>query len=245
MDKGARFYRCDFQTHSPRDCNWKGARPETEEDRKQYSQRFIDACRQKGLDAVAITDHHDLCYFPYIKAASEEEKDSFGMPLPEHRRIVIFPAMELTLSVPCQAILLFDAEISIDNLLCLYTVLGVTQNDHGLPVHTNVTRLDIDSFVTLNDMLNRIEHLRGRDIILPNVSEGGSSTMLRSGFAQVYKLMPCVGGYLDGAVTQIGKGNKGILDGNNKDYGEKKLGLFQTSDNRNASFQDLGVHTSW
>jgi type III restriction enzyme len=245
MDRGARFYRCDFQVHSPRDCNWKGERPETEHARREYARRFIAACRQKGLDAVAITDHHDICFFSYIKAAAAAEVDEHGVPVPEHRRIVVFPGMELTVSVPCQAIIIFDADIPLEYLPCLYTVLGVTQNDHSLPTHTPTTRLDIKSFESLVEMLDRIEHLRSRYIILPNVSESGSKTMLRSGFAPTYRSMPCVGGYLDGAVTQIGRGNKTILDGRNKEYGEKKLGLFQTSDNRSADFRDLGVHTTW
>src|SRR4051794_23025525 len=63
MDKGARFYRCDFQVHSPRDCNWKGDRPQTDEARNAYARGFIAACRLRGLDAVAITDHHDVCFF--------------------------------------------------------------------------------------------------------------------------------------------------------------------------------------
>jgi type III restriction enzyme len=245
MDRGARFYRCDFQVHSPRDCNWKGDRPEAEDARREYARGFIAACRQKGLDALAITDHHDICFFSYIKAAAAVEIDEHGVPVPEHRRIVVFPGMELTLSVPCQAIIIFDADMPLECLPCLYTVLGVTQNDHSLPTHAPTTRLDIKSFEGLAEMLDRIEQLRGRYIILPNVSESGTSTMLRSGFAATYRSMPCVGGYLDGAVTQIGTGNKTILDGKNKEYGEKKLGLFQTSDNRSADFRDLGVHATW
>lgn len=26
MNKGTRFYKCDFQVHSPRDINWNGER---------------------------------------------------------------------------------------------------------------------------------------------------------------------------------------------------------------------------
>jgi len=245
MDKGARFYRCDFQVHSPRDCNWRGDRPQTEDDRNAYARGFIAACRQKRLDAVAITDHHDICFFPYIKAAAEGEKDSHGAPVPEHRRIVVFPGMELTLTVPCQALLIFDADIPTEHLPSLYTVLGVSQNDHSLPTHVQTSRLDIDSFDKLCEMLDRLDYLVGRYIILPNVSEGGNSTILRSGFAAIYKTMPCVGGYLDGAVSQIGRGNQSILDGTNREYGQRKIGLFQTSDNRSADFQDLGVHSTW
>ena len=120
MDKGARFYRCDFQVHSPRDCNWKGDRPESDEERHKYSRSFIAACRTKGLDAVAITDHHDIGFFPYIKSAAENEVDNHGLPIPNHRRIVVFPGMELTLGVPCQALLIFDADIPLDFLPNLY-----------------------------------------------------------------------------------------------------------------------------
>jgi type III restriction enzyme len=245
MDKGAHFYRCDFQVHSPRDCNWVGHRPESEDDRKEYAKRFIAACREKGLDAVAITDHHDICFFSYIKVAAVSETDAAGNPIPEQQRIVVFPGMELTLAVPCQALVIFDAEMPNECLPCLYTVLGVTQNDHSRSTHVQATRLDINSFEKLAEMLDRIDHLRGRYILLPNVSEGGNSTMLRSGFAPAYRSMPCVGGYLDGPVTQLGRGNQLILDGTTRDYGEKKLGLFQTSDNRSADFCDLGLHSTW
>ena len=66
MDRGAHFHRCDFQVHTPRDINWQGFRPASDEERKEYAKGFIAACRAKGLDAVAITDHHDMGFFPYI-----------------------------------------------------------------------------------------------------------------------------------------------------------------------------------
>ena len=79
MDKGAHFYRCDLQVHTPRDLHWKGPHYTTEEDRRDYASRFICACRDKGLDAVAITDHHDLAFVSYIRAAAESESDTSGL----------------------------------------------------------------------------------------------------------------------------------------------------------------------
>ncbi len=246
MDKGAHYYRCDFQVHSPRDCNWTGSRPVTDEDRSEYADRFIAACRAKRLDAVAITDHHDVCYFPYIRDAAQRETGEDGKPVPDERRIVVFPGMELTLGVPCQALLLLDAEFPAHLLSSLHTLLAVTQNGHTEAAHVQTVRLDhITSFEQLCERLDQIDYLKGHYILFPNVSEGGNSTVLRSGFAGAYKSMPCVGGYLDGPVTQHGKGNKGILDGRNKEYGFKSLGLFQTSDNRREDFADLGKHSSW
>lgn len=48
MDKGAHFYKCDFQVHTPRDINWNGERPATANDRKAYAEDFIKKCRETG-----------------------------------------------------------------------------------------------------------------------------------------------------------------------------------------------------
>src|SRR6266404_2814769 len=103
-DKGAHFFHCDFQVHTPRDLRWSGVHAVTEKERAEYAKELIQACRAKGLDAIAITDHHDFAFFPYVKAAAESEVDAVGNPIPKQSRIVVFPGMELTLSSPpCQA----------------------------------------------------------------------------------------------------------------------------------------------
>src|SRR5882757_9321427 len=116
LDSGAHFYRSDFQVHTPRDNQWKGARPTTDTDRKTYAAEFIAACRAKSLDAVAITDHHDFTFYPFIQQAAEAEVDGSGAPIPQRERIVVFPGLELTLAVPCQAILILDADTQLDRL---------------------------------------------------------------------------------------------------------------------------------
>jgi type III restriction enzyme len=55
------------------------------------------------LDAIAVTDHHDLGFFQYIKEAALEETDEQSRPVPAERQIVVFPGMELTLGVPSRA----------------------------------------------------------------------------------------------------------------------------------------------
>lgn len=160
MDSGARYYRCDFQVHSPRDCNWDGPRPTSAEDRGTYADRFIAACREKGLDAVAITDHHDIAFFPYIREAAAREVGQDGQPVPLHERIVVFPGMELTLAVPCQAILILDADFPLEHLPALHTVLGVSQKAAEEAMHVQTTRLaDIERLDKLCDMLDRVEAL--------------------------------------------------------------------------------------
>jgi len=246
MDKGAHFHRCDFQVHSPRDINWHGEAAVTEVERKAYADRFIQTCRAKGLDAVAITDHHDVEFISYIKEASANEVDDEGNPVAESKRIVVFPGIELTLGVPCQAILLLDASFPLSMLPSVLTLLGVQPSDATSSKTALVQRVDtISTLAVLHEKLDAHEHIRGHYIVLPNVSEKGNATLLRSAFAGKYKDMPCVGGYVDGDVSQWGDGNRSITEGKNREYGFKAIGVFQTSDNRHEDFRNLGASTTW
>ena len=100
MDKGAHFYRCDFQVHTPRDINWRGDEAVSHDERKAYAESLVRACREKGLNAIAITDHHDFVFFPYIKQAALTEIDDNGEVYPPEERITVFPGLELTLASP-------------------------------------------------------------------------------------------------------------------------------------------------
>lgn len=246
MDRGAHFHRCDFQVHSPRDANWDGPDCTSDEDRRQYARSLIQACRDKGLDAIAITDHHDMLFARYVREAAREERDDRGQPLPADRRIAVFPGIELTLNVPCQALLLFDSEFPDDMFGLALTALSIMPSSDEQSKTAQTKRLEsITTLTMLKDELDKREFLRNRYIILPNVSQGGTDTLLRSGNGPKYASMPCVGGYLDGGIDQLHSGNKKILEGKASQYGNKALALFQTSDNRKANHADLGRSTTW
>ena len=40
MDKGAHFYKSDFQVHTPRDSNWEGSESATPAERKAYAEEM-------------------------------------------------------------------------------------------------------------------------------------------------------------------------------------------------------------
>ncbi|MGH7557134.1 MAG: TrlF family ATPase, partial [Gemmatimonadota bacterium] len=246
MDYGAHFYKSDFQVHSPRDTNWEGACPTTDEERRHYAQEFVAACRAKGVQAVAITDHHDLSFFKYIREAALSETDDSGKPLAIQDRLVVFPGMELTLAVPCQALLLLDADFPVDLLPQVVQAVSVRPTPDSDPKHPTPTRLEhIKTFEDLYVELNKKDFLHRRFIVLPHVGESGDFSMLRKGMATRYKNMPCVGGYMDGPVTQHGKGNSDIVNGISKEWGNKAIALFQTSDSRSRNFAKLGSHVTW
>ncbi|MCB1228562.1 MAG: AAA family ATPase [Verrucomicrobiales bacterium] len=246
MDKGAHFHRCDFQVHTPRDINWRGERPQTVEERKAYAKEFITACRTKGLHAVAITDHHDFGFFPYLREASHAETDETGMLFTEAERIKVFPGLELTLPVPCQALLLLDEDFEVHLLSSVLSRLGIAYNAAEEPVHLPTQRLDhlltLDHVVKL---LGEFEPTKGRFILLPNVGDGSDSVM-REKFVAIYRNMSCVGGYTDKKqVEALKRGTLAKLDGHNLEFDFKAVGVFPTSDNRQRDFALLGAFSAW
>ncbi len=248
-DKGGHFYRTDFQVHTPRDTQWDGARPSLVE-RDAWATTFVAAARERGLNAVAISDHHDFAFVPHIQKAAAEEVGPDGALIPEAERLVVFPALELSLTVPCQAIMILDADFPENRLDDVLKAL------HFEPIDATLDSLpqtqNLDDSGDLNDLHSKLDKnawLRGRYIILPNVTPRGYRTLMREQFQGKYKSMIPVGGYIDGSIGQFESknnvGTKRILDGLVPAWGSKRLALFQTSDSRRADFSTLGEHSTW
>ena len=246
MDRGAHFHRCDLQVHTPRDANWSGIRPTTPDERREFAERFVRHCRAEEIDAVAITDHHDFAFFDYIRAAAEAETDAAGELLPPAEQLTVFPGLELTLAVPCQAILILDANFPSERLVTVLEILSVDVTDEALPSLPSTVRLDhIHSLKQLHELLDNNSWLRGAYTVLPNVTDGGHGTLMRNGMQAKYKEMPCVGGYLDGSVAKIGQGNRTKFAGADPAWGNKPLAIFQTSDARDDTLTGIGTHSTW
>ena len=245
-DKGAHYHRCDFQVHSPRDRQWSGAPRVTDEDRAEYAASLIAACREKGLDAIAITDHHDMAFVRYVRNAAAQETDVEGNPLSDRERIIVFPGIELTLAVPCQAIMLLDADFEDNRFDAVLTALAINPAAATDSKTAQTERLEnLDSLKSLKTKLDEHSWLKDRYIIFPNVSGEGQFSLLRSGMAPKYKDMPFVGGYLDGSKDRLRAGSLKILAGKEKAWGHKRIACIQTSDNRKEDHTDLGQHSSW
>lgn len=248
MDKGAHFYRCDFQVHTPRDLNWNGANAISEDERKAYAEELISACREKGINAVAITDHHDLLFLKYIKEAARNERDDAGNYYDANNQLVVFPGIELTFANPasCQAILILDANIVTDFFIRILNKLSLTPSPDTNRSTAEVIPISVDTVNGLGDLyakLDTIEGLKGKYIVLPNLSLGHGG-VLRRGFYEHYKKMPCPGGYVDGLIPDT-DGFSNIVNGKDRNYGFKSVAVLQTSDNRRRDHSDLGRATSW
>jgi type III restriction enzyme len=247
----AQYKNCDFQVHTPRDENFKGREYVTEEDRATYSKDFIKACRTKKLDAVAITDHHDLCFYKYINDAAYNEKADDGSYIPDHSKIVVFPGMELTIDLPCQALLIIDSTIELTQelIIKICTALGIQNiKPDSQSKSAQTTRLPINTINEIYDRLEAIDSLKGRFIIFPNIKENGGDSILREGFHNQYAAGKFVGGYLDYGQYEKHKSKTGwnnVIEGKTNAYGNRSIGLFQTSDCRIDDFSTLGDFTTY
>lgn len=245
MDAGAHYYKTDLQVHTPRDPHWSGQRAVTEEERQQYAKDFVAACRSKGLQAVAITDHHDLVLVDYIRAAAANERQPTGEPLAAADGIVVFPGVELTLAVPCQALLVLDADFPSERLSTVLDTLGVDATDPAESQHAQPQALAFQGLPELHQRLDALSWIRGRYVVFPNVTDSGHKTLMRQGMQSRYIEMPCVGGYVDGSAATIGTGNQEKFAGRDSAWGNKRIAVIQTSDSRSATFDVLGQHATW
>jgi len=265
---GASFHKTDLQVHSLRDNNWTGPfHPMSQ--REDFAKALVADCRRKGLSAIAITDHHDLCLWTYVRDAASSELKQDGFPYPPEDQLVVFPGVELTLSAPpCQVILLFDPDLTETKLQHIWGVLNVVPNDVSQQKTTTTQQLNTDRTIEaitsglaalrLNPEEtnpNQFKFLDGHFILLPNVKPGGHQTLLRHNFQTHYAQEPFCGGYIEKChFSSLSPGDQNVLEGRVQAWGSKAIGIFQTSDCRVAKtsadgatidFVQLGDWPTW
>lgn len=264
MDKGAHFYRCDFQVHSPRDRGWTGnkfgvnadtldtlttqQKKQITNDRIQFSKEYLQKARNAGLNAIAITDHHDVVSVKIIRKLADEENQAFVASSEFDKVLTVYPGIELTLSNPAsQCILIFDADFSDTNLDSVINFLGINPTNEFEKFTVETQRISteiIHDLVHLHHKLDELSYCRGHYIVLPHVGNGSQHSILRHGFHEHYRKMPCVGGYVDKAISdESGYQNK--INGGDVNYGNKSIALISTSDNRFEDGRELGKYATW
>lgn len=256
----AYWKKCDFQVHTPRDPNWTGNRPvgideiipvtdakatvdDVDAARTQWANEFVDQCIAKGLEAIALTDHHEMVMVPYVRQVIDDRKKADA-----DFALWLFPGMELTACGGKQCLIIFDADLSDDWLRQAQGKLGIAyaDQDEKAAKSPKVTQLTIN-YPDLAKELDTLEGLRGRYIILPNVSQGNNHTVLVDGAHGDFRRMPYVGGYLDCGQTidTLGSKNRTRLSGTDKNWSVREIYPLPTSDCRSVNYAELGQNNTW
>jgi type III restriction enzyme len=254
----AYWRKSDFQIHTPRDPNWTGARPiglredlngapATEADvtaaRRQWAEGFVEVCAARGLEAIGITDHHEMVMVPFVQQAIEDRRrrdSDFDLWL--------FPGMELTARHGVQCLLLFDADLPEQWRQEALSRLGivVANISPDAAQAQKVVQLDLD-YPDIGPELDKVDELKGRFIVLPNVSNGGKYTALTNAAHADFKRMSYVGGYVDRGqnVRTVNATNRRRLSGEDQAWGSRYIYPLPTSDCRAADYAHLGTNSCW
>lgn len=256
----ASWKKCDFQVHTPRDPNWQGVRPiglgdpvprtgaiatatDVDAARSKWAAEFIDACVARNLEAVALTDHHETVMVPFVRSEIARRKETN----PEFA-LWLFPGMELTASGGRQCLIIFDADISDDLCREVRGRLGIadTSLNVGNAQGPAVSQIAI-AFPDLATEIEKLDGISGKYIILPNVSQGNSHTVLREGGHGDFLRAPYVGGYLDQGQTieTLSQKNRTRLSGTDSTWSAREIYPLPTSDSRTADFANLGSNQTW
>jgi type III restriction enzyme len=250
---GAQFRKADLQVHSPRDAGWQGARPDAElgpnpdpahvlTAREAFCRSFITKCIEKGLGAVALTDHHEGEY-AYTAIETLRKMRTEGAV---SDNLWLFPGMELTCKDSAQALLLFDADLPKTLFEKARSRLGLPADTKPMePIGIKIDLLD-HNIADIQSVLAGDAELVDHFIVLPHVKPGGHKTVIRQGFHKRFREMPYVGGFMDCKYPhELDETDRKKIEGELPDWGSEKRGVICTSDARHADFRDLGKFPSW
>jgi chromosome segregation protein len=241
---GAIWKKADFQIHSPRDINWSGSKfpggtQPQEQAREEWADSFVDECVKRGLSAIAITDHHDFVFAPYVKRAIARKKQGDTM--------WFFPGVEVTCDDAVQCLVLFDADTQEDKW---HRLFGGHLQSVSLPdQHSDSTAQTLPCGKEVQEF---IEHLASDavlsecSIVLPHASnEGAHKSMMRTGFHTRFKELPFDGVYTDKPFDKLDDVTKRKIYGEIAQWGVRRRGILPTGDNRTHTYDNLGRHDCW
>ena len=216
---------------------------QTEIARTEWANSLIDECVSIGLQVIALTDHHEMVMVSYVQKVVEERRQSDA-----HFDFWCFPGMELTTRGGKQCLIIFDADLSESCREAAQSRLGISRI--GLKEKTakapQVTQLHC-AYPDIAGLLDDLDDVRGRYIVLPNVSQGNNHTVLTDGGHGDFSRMSYVGGYLDRGqnLSTLSRKNQVRISGTDQTWSQREIYPLPTSDSREADFSFLGRNDAW
>ena len=114
---GSRWWRLDIHAHSPKSHDFKD---QLEED-ADAMRRWLEAARDAGIDAIAVTDHNTADAIQPIQDASSAVDAS----------PIVFPGVELTANDGCHLLLIIDPSRNQEHVNDLLSRVEVPVDDRG------------------------------------------------------------------------------------------------------------------
>ena len=250
---------CDFQVHSPRDQRYREW-PEslmTLEGLRAWAAQLLKECESRGVDCVAVTDHHDLIPGLVLMSVAYENKSP----------IWVLPGMEVTSKSGLQAILLLDPSLfGNPDSFDLTTTEGVANKilaalGQDISAHAGAKNLMLASWKQLSGLKDLEESKRRAVFVSPPSDrvdkdfdgQDGIAYDLERSFSDRYVLLPNLeknrhgvfgnengralylkaeGWFVGGVVGGGNPTNEPALQGKDGGYGNRVVSCLRTSDQR-------------
>lgn len=241
---GAVWVKLDFQCHTPRDRGWigspglAGGTPELEAERHAWADAFVAEAVRRGLGAVAVTDHHDIAFLPYVIAAAGR--------LAPSQELIVYPGIEITCSDNVQCLAIFEPGTGpTDWRRLLARLNGVTETPLDAAKTDQVRHCGL-TVETLFGVVAADETLSTRMMLVPHFSgERAHKSLNADGFAPRFAQLPCDGVYIECPYRDLDAGTLDKVQGRTDEWGRRRRAILATGDNRNASWERLGAHDCW
>ena len=190
---GSRWWRLDLHAHSPKSYDFKDQLGEYADSMC----RWLEAARDAGIDAIAVTDHNTAeAISPIQDAASTIEEAP-----------IVFPGVELTANEGCHLLLLMDPSCDQQHVNDLLSRVDVPVNDRGK--QTVRSHLSVEQILEKcgDDALVIGAHINGPDGLLELNGEQRIAVLhnLKLAGVEIQPDLGCDGTWLDGSKPEVGR----------------------------------------
>ncbi len=120
LPHGARFYKCALQVN-PYEYLRRHGRPSSFADEAAYNEALVQACREQGIEVIAVTDHYRVSA---SKGLIQAAKDA---------GLLAFPAFEAVTKEGVHLLCIFDLATPLETLERFIGACGIPNDDHESP----------------------------------------------------------------------------------------------------------------
>lgn len=234
---GTLWIKTDFQCHSPRDQSWTeapqlpGGTADLEAARDAWALSFVAQCKAAKLGAVAVTDHHDATFVPYIQKAAAGSS------------VTIFPGIEVSCNDNTQCLAIFDPSTTPD---IWRHFLGKLRDISVAPPEAPKTQPSVNANLTITELFREVaedRQLRDACVLLPHFSDPGAHKHLNEeGHHLRFYNLACDAVYVEKAYQDLGADTVRKAYGDVTEWGKRRRAIVATGDNRSPTWRRLGLH---
>ncbi len=209
--QGLRYQKLDLHIHTPASKDFKN--------KKITSKEIIQAALDKGLKAIAITDHHSGEAIDDVKAAAKGQD------------IVVFPGVEIPViggETGVHVVAIFDTDRATKDIENFLGAIDIESHQYG---KKDVIATDIA--LVINKIHDRgglavLAHANSSKGVIAEIKGASRKTVFSNPNLSAVEVTEA-----DFSQKKVEKGTRAIdlLDGTHEEYSSQKLAVYQASDN--------------